>query len=819
MKYQIHSAVVIGSGTMGAAIAAHLANAGVRVTLMDIVPDRLTPEEEQKGLTLQDRAVRDRIVRTGLERALKSRPASFFTPETAARLTTGNIEDDLEQVAEADWVIEAVVENLKIKRRLMERIDALRSSRTIVSSNTSGLPLADITECIEDAGSDLRGCVSEEFRQHFLGTHFFNPPRYLKLLEIIPTPDTLPEVVESVRHFAEYRLGKGVVLAKDTPNFIANRLAFGTGAFGLDYILEHGYSVEEVDAITGPVMGRPKTATFRLIDLVGLDVWDHVGKNLAPAIPHDRSALRYLNSDRVNHLIESLVKSGRLGNKSKQGFYKEVRNESGGKEFWALNLQTQEYEPPQKVRFDTIGKVRGIENFGERLKALLAEEDRAAELARALTYQGLAYSSELIPEIADLPQPVDDAMRWGFGHQAGPFETWDLLGVAETVQAMKAAGFSPARWVEEMLATGHPTFYQYTQGQKTGVYNPAKCVYEPVERPAGLVVLGDQKAAGKVLARNAGASLVDLGEGVACVEFHTKMNALDDDIFNMIQEGLDRVEQDGYEGLVIGNEADNFSAGANLFMVVMGAQQGMWELLDGAVRKMQDLNMRMRYSPRPVVVAPAGLALGGGAEVTMHAGKVVAAAELYSGLVELGAGVIPAGGGTKEMLRRILNPPMRTKNADALPFMQRIFEQIGLAKVATSAEEARQLGILGPGDRVVMNRDLLLTEARQEVLNLAAAGYQPPLPEKIYAAGRDGLAALRVGIYMMKEGRYITEHEAKIANRLAYVMAGGEISQPAWVDEQYILDLEREAFLSLCGEEKTQQRMWNLLQTGKVLRN
>jgi len=819
MKYHISRAVVIGSGTMGAAIAAHLANAGVRVTLMDIVPDRLTPEEEQQGLTLQDRAVRDRITRSGLERALKSRPASFFTPETAARLSVGNIEDDLEQVAEADWVIEAVVENLKIKRRLMERLDALRGPRTIISTNTSGLPLADITRCIDDPASDLRGCVSGEFKRHFLGTHFFNPPRYLKLLEIIPTPDTLPEVVQAVRHFAEYRLGKGVVLAKDTPNFIANRLAFGTGAFALDYILEHGYTVEEVDAITGPVLGRPKTATFRLIDLVGIDVWDHVGKNLAPAIPHDHSALRYLGSERVNGLIESLVASGRLGNKSKQGFYKEVRTDGGAKEFWPLNLQTLEYQPPQKVRFESIGKVRNIENLGERLKALLAEEDRAAELARALTYQSLAYSSELIPEIADLPQPVDDAMRWGFGHQAGPFETWDLLGVAETAQAMKAAGFPPASWVEEMLATGHPTFYQYAQGRKIGVYNPQNCLYEPLERPAGLVVLADQKAAGKVLASNAGASLVDLGEGVLCVEFHTKMNALDDDIFNMIQEGLDTVERDGYEGLVVGNEAENFSAGANLFMVVMGAQQGMWDLLDGAVRKMQDLNMRMRYFPRPVVVAPAGLALGGGAEVTMHAGKVVAAAELYTGLVELGAGVIPAGGGTKEMLRRILNPPMRTKNADALPFMQRIFEQIGLAKVATSAEEARQFGILGPQDRVVMNRDLLLTEARREVLNLAATGYQPPLPEKIYAAGRDGLAALRVGIFMMKEGGYITEHEAKIANRLAYVMSGGELSQPAWVEEQYILDLEREAFLSLCGEEKTQQRMWNLLQTGKVLRN
>ena len=807
MKYQIHRAVVIGAGTMGAAIAAHLANAGVRVTLLDIVPRELTPEEVKKDLTLADPAVRNRIVKDGLDRAIGSRPASFFAPEIAALVQIGNLEDDFGVVAQADWVIEVIVENLKIKQSLMERIDAVRAAGTIVSTNTSGIPV----------GSIATG-RSEGFRQHFLGTHFFNPPRYLKLVEVIPTPETLSKVVEAMTHFLEYRLGKGVVPAKDTPNFIGNRLAFGSGAFGLDYILRHHYSVAEVDAITGTALGRPKTATFRLIDLVGIDVWKYVGANLAPAIPHDEHALRYLKSEPVNQLIDTLVERGSLGNKTKAGFYKQVRKPDGGKEFWELNLQTLEYEAPTKVRFELIGKAKEQSNLGDRLKVLLAGDDRAAELARALTYQSLAYASECIPEIADTPTPMDNAVKWGFGHEAGPFETWDMLGVAETAEAMQAAGFTPAFWVRKMLSVGFKTFYQYDGDRKVGAYNPDKGTYLPIKRPHGMLVLAEQKAAGKQISHNDGADLIDLGDGVACVEFHTKMNALDDDIFNMLQEALDKAAKD-FDGLVVGNGADNFSAGANLFMVVLAAQNGLWDQLEGAVRKMQDINMRMRYFPKPVVIAPVGLALGGGSEVIMHGSRVVAGAELYAGLVEIGVGVIPAGGGTKEMLRRVLNPPMQTKNAEALPYLQRIFEQIGLAKVGTSAEEVRQMGILGPTDRVVMNRDLLLAEAKKEALHLASCGYAAPVPEKIYAAGRDYLGALQVGIYMMKEGKYITEYEQHIAGKLAYVMTGGELSSPAWISEQYILDLEREAFLSLCGEQKTQERMWNMLQTGKALRN
>lgn len=807
MKYKLHRAVVIGSGTMGAAIAAHLANTGIPVHLLDIVPDKLAPEEEKQGLELTSRAVRDRIARQGLDRALKSRPASFFTPEHAALVSIGNLEDDLHRVGQADWVIEVIVENLEVKRQLMERIDALRGEHTIVTTNTSGIPVAAIA-----AGR------SEGFRQHFFGTHFFNPPRYLKLLEIIPTADSLPEAVQLISRFGEQRLGKGIVLCKDTPNFIANRLAFGTGAFALDYILEHGYTVDEVDAITGPLIGRPKTATFRLIDLVGVDVWEHVGRNLGPAIPNDAEAQRYLGSERVNTLIRTLVARGWLGNKTRQGFYKEVKTPTGGKEFWSLDLNTLEYASAQKPRFDSVDKARGKERLADRLKILLSAEDRAGQLVRALTYQGLAYASARIPEIADSPLPIDDAIRWGFGHEAGPFETWDMLGVAETVEAMQAAGYPPAEWVEDMLACGHRGFYGYEADVKISMQSYDVCEKVALPHDTHRIVLKAEKEKGRVIRRNAGATLIDLGEGVAALEFHTKMNTLDDDIFTLLDEALNRAETE-HAGLVIGNDAENFSAGANLAMVLMGAKMGAWDQLEAAIGKMQSINQRLRYFPKPVVAAPAGMALGGGAEVLMHANQVVAAAELYAGLVEFGAGVIPAGGGTKEMLRRVLNPAMRTQNADALPFLQRIFEQIGLAKVSTSAEEARQMGVLNPQDLVVMNREHLLAEAKREVLDMADGGYRPPLPEKIYAAGRDALAALRVGIFMMKEGCYITAYEAEIAQKLATVMTGGELSKPAWVDEQYILDLEREAFLSLCGDERTQARMMNLLQTGKVLRN
>ena len=805
MKYHIHKAVVIGSGTMGAAIAAHLANAGVPVTLLDIVP---------KDAPADDKTARNRIVNEGWDRCLKAKPANLMSSDLKTFVKLGNLEDDFGAVAEADWVCEAIVENLKIKQDLMARIEEVRKPNAIVSTNTSGIPVSAIAEG-----------RSTGFKKHFLGTHFFNPPRYLRLLEIIPTKDTDKQIIEFISWFGEYRLGKGVVLCKDTPNFIGNRVAFGTGAFAMDFILKNGYTVDEVDTITGPLIGRPKTATFRLIDLVGLDVWDHVGRNLAPLIPHDKLGQEYLKAEAAGRLMSTMLERQWLGNKTKVGFYKEVRGENGKKEFYSLDLNTLEHIPPTKPRFDSVKAAKDVEALGSRLKILLDADDKAANLVKALTYQSFQYASSVIPEVADTPKPIDDAVRWGFMHEAGPFETWDMLGVRDTVKRMKAAGYPAAKWVREMLKAGIESFYQYKRStpqsgsvdknsEKIGVYDVVKGKYVKFKRPKGMLVLRQQR----VVSQNQGATIRDLGDGVACLEFHTKMNALDDDIMNMTVKALERLETD-FDGLVIGSEADNFSAGANLFMMVVGAQQGMWDMLDAAVRKLQDLNMRMRYSPKPVIVAPAGLTLGGGCEITMHGSRVVAAAETYIGLVELGAGVIPAGGGTKEMLRRILNPVMRVENAEPLAALQRAFLQMGQAKVATSAEEARSMNILTPADRIVLNRDHLLTEAKKEALHMIAAGYKPPAPELIYAAGRDVLAAIRIGTWMFQEGKYITQYDHYLAGKLAYVMCGGELTRGQWVSEQYILDLEREAILSLFGEEKTQARMWNLLQTGKPLRN
>ena len=800
MKYHIHRAVVIGSGTMGAAIAAHLANAGVPVTLLDIVP---------KDAPAEDKAARNKIVNEGWDRCLKAKPANLMSADLKTFVKLGNLEDDFGVVAEADWVCEAIVENLKIKQDLMARIDEVRQPNGIVTTNTSGIPVSAIAEG-----------RSKEFKKHFLGTHFFNPPRYLKLLEVIPTKDTDEEVVEFFSWFGEYRLGKGIVLCKDTPNFIGNRVAFGTGAFAMDYILKNGYTVDEVDAITGPLIGRPKTATFRLMDLVGLDVWDHVGRNLAPLIPHDKLGQEYLKAEAPAKLMSTMLERKWLGNKTKVGFYKEVRVEDGkdpqgaSREFWSLDLNTLEHVPPTKPRFDSVKLAKDVEGLGSKLKVLLGADDKAAQLVRALIYQGFQYASSIIPEVADTVKPIDDAVRWGFMHEAGPFEMWDMLGVKDTVKKMKAAGYPPAKWVNDMLKAGVDSFYQYKNGDKVSVYNAVKGKYVKLKRPEGMAVLKRQK----VVSQNSGATIRDMGNGVACLEFHTKMNALDDDIMNMTVEAFDRLETD-FDGLVIGNEAENFSAGANLFMMVVGAQQGMWDMLQAAVRKLQDLNMRMRYSPKPIVVTPAGLTLGGGCEITMHGSRVVAAAETYIGLVELGAGVIPAGGGTKEMLRRIINPVMRIENAEPLAALQRAFLQMGQAKVATSAEEARGMNILTSADRIILNRDHLLTEAKKEVLHMVAAGYKPPAPEPIYAAGRDALAAIRIGAWMFKEGNYITPYDHHIAGKLAYVMCGGELTRGQWVSEQYILDLEREAILSLFGEERTQARMWNILQTGKPLRN
>ncbi len=807
MQKSIQHAAVLGAGTMGAAIAALLANAGIPVTLFDIVPTSLSADQEKAGLTLADKAVRDSIVKRGLEQMLKSRPAALTSPARARLINTANLEDDFDKLRQADWIIEAIVENLDVKRKWMARLDEVRAAHAIVSTNTSGIPVAAICKGL-----------SEGFRQHFLGTHFFNPPRYLKLLEIIPTADTLPELTDFISRFCETRLGKGIVLCKDTPNFIGNRLLSGSISFTLDYALEHGYTIDEVDALTGPLIGRPKTATYRLLDLIGIDVMQHVNDNLAPAIPHDTAILPYLKSTRVNDLLHSMIERKWLGNKTKTGFYKTVSGPDGKKEFWSLDLKTLAHKAPEKPQFAALSKTKSAASLGERLHILLADQERAGALVQALLYQGFAYAASLLPEIADTPKPVDDAMRWGFAHESGPFEQWDALGVAETAAAMQKAGFPAAAWVSDMLKNGNPSFYKYDGDRKTAVYNPLKKAYEPIPHPPGIILLKDEKEAGKVIRQNDGASLIDLGDGIACLELHTKMNTLDEDIITLANTALDLLATD-YEGLVVGSQAENFSAGANIFLILLAAKQGMWDSLADMIRKLQDLHMRMRYSTKPVVAAPAGLALGGGAELMMHAGRCVAFSELYAGLVEAGVGVIPAGGGTKEMVRRLVTPAMLTPEASALPFLQRAFMQVGNAKVSTSADEALEMGLLNEADRIIFDREEGIAQAKREALHMAAGGYRPPLPARLYAAGRDALATLRVGIFTFKEARQISAYDAVVGEKLAYVLCGGELSAPAWVDEQYFLDLEREAFLSLCGEERTQARLAHMLDTGKPLRN
>jgi 3-hydroxyacyl-CoA dehydrogenase len=794
MAHLINRVAVIGSGTMGGALAAHFANAGIPAYLLDIAPNKLTPEEEKKGLTLKDPVVRNRIVNAGLDAIKKARPAALFTPAIVERITVGNLEDNFDFIKEADWIIEVIVENLKIKQDLMARIDAVRKPDSIVTTNTSGIPIKDIC-----AGR------SASFQQHFLGTHFFNPPRYLKLLEIIPSPKTSPDVLKFVMDFGETVLGKGIVLCKDRPNFVANRIGTQAGIFALKYTLEHGYSFSEVDDFTGPIIGHPKTASYRLLDLVGIDVMYHVAKNLYDAVPEDESR----EDLKEPGILGELVKRGWLGNKTKQGFYKEVRV-GDKREFHVLDPKTMEYHAPQKVHYESITNAEFSDTLGEKLRYIVSQNDRAAQFIWDTTARSLAYASNRVPEIADEIYAVDNAMKWGFANEAGPFEVWDMLGVAETVARMEKDGIQVAPWVKKMLKTGHPTFYK---GNK--YYDLKKKDYVPLPQSKNVIVLKKKKT----VTSNDNAALLDLGDGVACLEFRTKMNALDAGIIEVAQTALEEVDKN-FLGMVIGSQSEAFSAGANVMSIYMAAEEKQWDTIDDIAKALQNFLMAVRYSPKPVVTAPYQYTLGGGCEVAMAGARVCAHAESYVGLVEVGMGLIPAGGGCKEMLRRVVSPAMLTPNTDPLPFVQRVFETIGLGKVATSAEEAKQMGFFTPADRVVMNREQLIAEAKRMVLDLAAAGYRPPARGKIiYAAGERMLAALRVALHMMIEGKYATEHDGVVGRNLAYILCGGNITSPTWVDEQYILDLEREMFISLCGEQKTRDRISHFLNTGKILRN
>jgi len=793
---------------MGARIAAHLANAGIPCYLLDIVPPELNADEKRKGLTLENPAVRNRIVVAGLEAAKKSRPAAFFTPETARLITPGNFEDNLAWCGEADWIIEAVAENLEIKRKLFERIDAVRKPGTIVTSNTSGLPIHTVSEG-----------RSESFQQHFAGAHFFNPPRYMKLVELIPGPKTLPDVLAALDEVCDVTLGKGVVVAKDTPNFIANRIGTFSILHALQQMQALGMSVEDVDACTGPAVGWPNSATFRTLDIVGLDVIVHVIRNIYETVPDDESRELY----RAPALIEEMMKRGWLGEKTGSGFYKRVKGAGGESEILTLDWQKMEYRVRQKAKFGSIEAGKSIESTRERLPMLVGPAlegdggDNASRFLWATLGETCLYAARRIPEIAGSILDVDRAMRWGFGWELGPFEIWDAIGVERMAKALERRGKQMPPLVAKVLASPKKSFYESEKG-RAKYFDFAAGALAPLEEPAGIIVLKSLKDRTAVVQENSGASLIDLGDGVLCCEFHAKMNAIGGDIFAMLQAGVARLDTE-FEAMVIGNQAPNFSAGANLMLLLMTAQEDEWDEIHLAVRQFQRMNMAIKYAPRPVVSAPQGMALGGGCEINLHAARIHAAAEAYIGLVEVGVGLIPGGGGTKEMLIRANEHAPSGDSLDLMHALRPVFENIATAKVSTSGEEARSLGYLRASDLIAMNRDRQIADAKQTALAMVRAGYHPPAPAEIRVLGEDFLAAAKLAIHMMIRGEYATEYDGVVARKLAYILAGGGITAPQNVPEQYILDLEREAFVSLCGERKTQERIAHTLKTGKPLRN
>jgi len=811
MRRRIESVVVLGAGTMGSRIAAHMANAGVACSLLDISPKSPTTAELAKGLALDNPVVRNRIVRAGLESAVRARPAAFFTPGLERNIRTGNFDDNLEWCATADWIIEAIAENLEIKRVLLARVAVQLKPGAIVTTNTSGLPIARIAEALP-----------EPFGRNWAGTHFFNPPRYLKLVELIPGPQTESDVLETLADFCDRRLGKGVVVAKDTPNFIANRI----GTFSMLNVLramnELGMTIEQVDACTGPAVGWPKSATFRLADIVGLDVFVNVIRNIYENAPNDESREIY----RVPALIEELARRGWIGEKAGRGFYQRVKR-GGESEILVLDPATMEYRPRQKARFGSIEMGRGIESTRERLRALVAPvmTGQEGDIAQRFLWSTLSrmclYAARRIPEIADSIVDADRAMRWGFGWELGPFEIWDALGVEAVARRLESENETMPPLVTELLASGRKTFYETSQGE-IRYFDLAGNGLKTAEAPEGVLILKSLKERSKEIERNSGASLIDLGDGVICCEFHTKMNSLGGEIFAMLHAGLKRLRSD-FEAMVIANQATNFSVGANIMLLLLGAQDQEWDEIDEVLRQFQKVNLAIKHSPRPVVAAPQGMALGGGCEISLHAARIHAAAESYIGLVESGIGVIPAGGGSKEMLIRANEHSAGGVDLDLFHALKPIFENIAMAKVSTSGEEARALGYLRPSDLVAMNGDRLVADAKATALAMVRAGYRPahpaPSAPSIRVLGEEFLAGAKLAIHILLRGEYISEYDALVARKLANVLAGGALSAPQLVSEQYILDLEREAFVSLCGERKTQERIAHTLKTGKPLRN
>ena len=800
MKKRINKAVVIGSGIMGSGIAAQLAGAGIDVLLLDIVPRELTEKEKKQGLDLNSPQVRNRIARENLAKALKSKPAVFYHPDFAKRITVGNTEDDMPKIKDYDWIIEVVPERLDIKKAVFDQVEKYRAQGSLVSSNTSGIPI-----------KLMAANRSEDFRKHFLGTHFFNPVRYMRLLEIIPTDDTLPEVTDFFMEFGDKYLGKTTVLAKDTPAFIANRIGV-LGIMDIFHLMKPmGLTVEEVDKLTGPVIGRPKSATFRTADLVGLDTLAHVAQFLYENAPDDEAHNLFALPDFVKEMLDKKM----LGEKTGQGFYKKVKKD-GKKEILVLDLDTMEYRAKQKVKIPSLEMAKTEDNLKKRLKILVSAKDKGGDFYRKTFGSVFAYASNRIPEIADALYQIDDAMRAGFNWELGPFELWDVIGVKKALAFMEAEGKKPAAWVTDMLNKGIESFYKIDKGVKY-YYDIPTGDYKEIPGQNKYIFL-DNIRSERTLWSNNDASIIDLGDGILDIEFHSKMNTLGEGVIEGINRAIDLAEEK-YDGLVIGNQGANFSVGANLALVLMLAADQEWDELELAVRTFQETVMRVRYSGIPVVVAPHGMTFGGGCEITLHADKVVAAAETYIGLVEFGVGLIPGGGGTKEMTLRVSD--QYVKGDVEVNRYQEAFLTIGMAKVATSAYEAFDLGFLVKGrDVVVLNKDRQIATAKRHALQMAQDGYKRPVKrDDIRVLGQEILGMFQVGTDSMVAGNYISDYDRHIANKLAYVMAGGELSGPSYVTEDYLLGLEREVFLSLLGERKTLERIEHMLKTGKPLRN
>lgn len=795
----IRMAAVIGSGVMGAGIAAHLANAGIRVLLLDRVPDRLSPQDEAAGKSLDAPDARNRLAVEAVHRLKKTNPAPFYDERYAERIIPGNVEDDFARLGEADWIIEAITERLDWKRELLARIEKVWTPGTVVSSNTSGISIAAMAES-----------VGESMRSHVLGTHFFNPPRYMPLVELIPGPSTDASIVSGMEHVLEQRLGKGVVIAKDTPNFIANRI----GTYGLLVTLrlmtEHGYTVEEVDAVTGPALGRPKSATFRTLDLVGLDTFVHVANNVFEHVddPTEKKAFA------VPGLLTDMVKRGWIGEKGGQGFYKKLKTDKGSR-ILALDINTMEYAPSAEViKSASLDAAKTAKGAAAKCRAILSGTDKYSELAWNVLKHVLAYAAHRAYEIADSIADVDKAMRLGFNWDLGPFETWDAIGLTKSAARMEAEGIALPEWVKSWIAAGNKSFYTKQNG--TAAYVHAGRYTERAERPEHLS-LKALKAAGRTVLSNSGASLIDIGEGVACLEFHSPNNAIGADILTMIRKSAEEVRRN-YRGLVIANEGRNFCVGANLMLLLMEAQEEEWEEVDRIIRMFQQAMLELKRLEKPVVAAPHRMTLGGGVEVCMAADRVCAYAETYYGLVEAGVGLIPAGGGSTEMAVRA-GESAPGPDDDMQPALNRAFETLGMAKVSGSAPEAVKLGLLRSTDRTIMSRELHLFEARNAVIGLERRGKTFRGEGGVKVAGRNGKAVLQLGARTMLEGGYISRHDYKIASKLAHVLSGGDVAAGTLVSERYLLDLEREAFLSLCGEPKTRERMKHMLATGKPLRN